>query len=177
MILGPYTSTLDKTLNIDVDGYQDLKQIGFTIPDTADSFLQDMGALNPDVYLSSATVKIEWQLHLNEHNDGIGLYGIDILKVWGTLTFEIIVPDPLNDDDYEEYEHDYEFEAENKDGGAKLSVATPANAVEGWRLVAQLDSLNLRDGIFPTGVEILLYDRKSDQDKDLKKEIRVLFDE
>lgn len=161
MILGPYTSTLDKTLNIDVDGYQDLKQIGFTIPNTADSFLQDMGALNPDVYLSSAIVKIEWQLHLNEHNDGISLYGIDILKVWGTLTFEIIVPDPLNDDDYEEYEHDYEFEAD----------------VEGWRLVAQLDSLNLSDGIFPTGVEILLYDRKSDQDKDLKKEIRVLFDE
>lgn len=161
MILGPYTSTLNKTLNIDVDGYQDLKQIGFTIPDTADSFLQDMGALSPDVYVSSAAVKIEWQLHLNEHSDGISLYGIDILKAWGTITFEIIVPDPLNDDDYEEYEHDYEFEAD----------------AESWRLVAQHDSLNLSEGIFPTGVEILLYDRKSDRDKELKKEIRVSFEE
>lgn len=160
MILGPYTSTIDKTLDIDADGYQELKNIEFYIPNTADSFLQDIGAILPEVDLSSATVKIEWELHLKEHNDGISLHYIDILKVWGTLTFQIIVPNPLNDDDYEEYEHDYEFVAD----------------AEGWRLIAQYDSLNLSDGIFPTGVEILLYDRKSDRDKDLKKEIRVSFE-
>jgi hypothetical protein len=145
--LGPFVSKLNKYADIDVDGYNDPNTIGFSVPDTADSFLQEVGAINLEIGSNGGDIQIEWTLELTIRDGGVEIWGLTINRVWGTLKFDIIVPDPLDDDDYEEFEHEMEFSTVGKLVNNELVPS-------GWTMEARYDKLSLAEGIWPMGMEI-----------------------
>lgn len=148
-MLGPFETTIDSYINVDVDGYKDPKVIGFNIPDTADSFLHDMGALSPEIDVDSVDIKVEWSVEFETRGWGIKDTYINVNKISGIIKFNIVVPDPLNDEDYTEHQHEHEFSWSFEDE-------------EFWDNVrAETDQAIWRNGLSPTGCEIDLKTKKA----------------
>jgi hypothetical protein len=140
MQLGPFTTKLDKYLDIDISARwnDQLDMIGFSIPKMADDFLQDMGAITPDITVDSALVYIDWVAEIRSGNSYFEISDIYIQRVRALINLEIIVPDPLDDDKWETYEHEWEFETGDE-----------------WEIEADVESTKLQDGaILPQSIEM-----------------------
>jgi hypothetical protein len=149
--LGPFVSRLNKYAYIDVDGYEDSDNIEFVIPDAADSFLRDIGALDIEISSNGGDIQIEWILDLKVRDGGVDLWGITVNRVWGTLKFDVAVPDPLSDA-YQEFKHEMEF---NTDSKLVKNKRVPSS----WTLGAKYEELSLSRGIWPQGIEINVNDK------------------
>jgi hypothetical protein len=147
-MLGPYETTIDSYISVDVDGYKNPETIGFSVPDTADSFLQEVGALDLEIDVSSVNIKVKWSAEFEERSWGIKDTYINILEVSGIITFNVIVPDPLDDEKWEEYEHEYEFSWNEKDE-------------DFWDNVEADISGSPIGGFAPSGLEIVLDSKKT----------------
>ncbi len=144
--LGPFVSKLNKYADIDVDGYNDPNAIGFSMSDTTNSFLQEIGAINLEISPSGGDIQIEWTLDLRMRKDGVEIWGIKLNQVSGILKFDITVPDPL-DDGYEDFEHEMEFSTVGK-------LVNNGLVPSDWQTVAKFEGLPLSEGIWPRGIEI-----------------------
>lgn len=140
MRLGPYTTGIKRYIDIDVDGHEDPESIGFVVPDQADNFLHEIGALDLDITLSAGEVKIEWGADLREGDWGFDLDNIYVNRVSGVLKFDVLVPDPLSDGDYQEFEHSMQFDSGKDDDWFVDDV--------------NYGVLSLDRGVSPTTVEI-----------------------
>ena len=135
-----FITTLDKYSEIDIsDGWNDqLDEIGFSIPNMADDFLQDMGAITPEINVDSAEVYIDWSADITIESSFFKISEISIRKVRARINFEIIVPDPLDDDKLDTYEHEWEFETEDE-----------------WEIEEDFESTKLQEGaIQPQSIEM-----------------------
>lgn len=144
MRLGPYTTGIKRYIDIDVNGHEDPESIGFVVPDQADNFLHEIGALDLDITLSAGEVKIEWGVDLREGNWGFDLDDIYVNRVYGVLKFDVTVPDPLNDDNYQELVHSMEFDSDEGDD---------------WFLDLDYKSLSIDRGVGPRRVDINIKDK------------------
>lgn len=143
-----FKTTLDKYSEIDIsDEWNDqLDEIGFSIPKMADDFLQDMGAITPEINVDSAVVHIDWTADISIGSSYFEISNIYIRKVRAQINFEIIVPDPLEDDKWETYEHEWEFET-----GDEWWIETG----DGWEFEADFESTKLQEGaIQPRSIEM-----------------------
>lgn len=144
MRLGPYTTGIKRYTDIDVDGHEDPESIGFVVPDQADNFLHEIGALDLDITLSAGEVKIEWEIEIREYPWGFDLDDIRVERVYGVLKFDVTVPDPLNDDNYQELVHSMEFDSDEGDD---------------WFLDLDYKSLSIDRGVGPRRVDINIKDK------------------
>jgi len=144
--LGPFVSKLNSFGDIDVDEYGDLDTIEFAIPGTADSFLHDVGAITPEITYSGGNVQVEWDLELTMRDGGVQVWALNIDRVWGSLNFDVIIPDPMGDD-YQELKHEMEFSTVGKMVNNSLIPG-------GWEMEVNYDELSLAEGIWPSGIEI-----------------------
>lgn len=147
-MLGPFETTIDSYINVDIDGYKDPKVIGFNIPDTADSFLHDVGALSPEIDVDSVSIEVKWSVDFEYRTWGIKGTYITINEISGIIKFNVVVPDPLNDEEYTEHQHEYEFnwDADDEDFWDNVKVET--------------DGANWENGLSPIGCEIDLKTKK-----------------
>ena len=144
-ILGTYTIKLKGYSDININGYDDPELIGFVVPDEADNFLHDIGALDLDISPSSGgEVNIEWEIELLEYSWGFNLDDIRVERVYGVLKFDVTVPDPLNDDNYQEFEHSMEFDSGEGDD---------------WFVNLNYHGLSIDRGVRPREVDINIKDK------------------
>ena len=147
-MVGPFETTIDSYINVDIDGYKDPKVIGFNIPDTADSFLHDVGALSPEIDVDSVSIEVTWSVDFEYRTWGIKGTYITISEISGIIKFNVVVPDPLDDEEYTEHEHEYEF-------------SWDADDEDFWDNVeAETGEANWENGLSPTGCEIDLKTKK-----------------
>lgn len=122
MELGPFITTIDQYLDIDVEGEDQLD----IYPDSNSEDIRLMRLMLGDEptgerSVSGGNLKVEWAVYISKDDDGFGFSTPEFLRVYGTLTIEDLPPgaDP-NDPDVELEE--YEFEFDSKESDFQLSV-------------------------------------------------------
>lgn len=105
--LGPWQTIIDVPLYVSIYGDDDIKKIGFEIPDSADSFLAEIGAIDkPDITVSSPRVMIDWSIDIREHGRGFVISDPYIKNVTAEIEYEITVEDPITGE-FVVYEHTF----------------------------------------------------------------------
>ena len=147
MELGPFETSIDSYINVDIDGYKDPKVIGFNIPDTTDSFLHEVGALSPEIDVDSVSIDITWTTDFELRTWGVKNTYVNIREISGIIRFNVVVPDPLDDEEYTEHPHEYEFSWDIEDD-------------DFWDNVEVEISQQWDGGLAPEGCEIDLKTKK-----------------
>ena len=118
MIIGPYTSKIERSLDIEIDGIKQMHSDYFPKPDDDLTSLArfDLGIEKTTEHRSSygGKINVDWSLEIKEARYGIYSMSVIVDRVYGYIEIEDLPTNSLGEDPDEDLE-EFEIEFDSKD--------------------------------------------------------------
>ena len=132
MIIGPYTSKIERNLDIEIDGIKQMHPDYFPKPDEDLISLArfDLGVEKTTEHRSSygGKINVDWSLEIKEARYGIHSMSVIVDRVYGYIAIEDLPTNSLGEDpdeDLEEFE--IEFDSKDKSKGGEWTITVEDN--------------------------------------------------